>query len=478
MNKEPGTDTPVVLVADDDVTVRLLARESLEQAGFKVKEAQNGALAVSLFKQARPDIVLLDVMMPEMDGYATCKAMRTLPGGTETPILIITGSDDIGPINKAYDAGANDFVTKPINWLILGRRLAYIMRGQEMFTAFQKSEAQNRALLNAIPDLIIRVKKDGHLLALKSAEEFSHLISDQEINGRTLESIVPSAMAEKLMHAIDQACVSHKMERFDYPFPLNGTQYYYESRIVSSGTDEAIVIMQDITEQRQREAQLEESMNKLSESMENIRQAMRGTIQVISATVETRDPYTAGHQRRVADLARAIATEMKLPEDQVNAIRVAGVIHDLGKISTPAEILSKPTRLTETEFSLIKEHAHTGYEILKSIAFPWPIAEIVYQHHERIDGSGYPRGLKGEDILLEAKIIAVADVVEAMASHRPYRPSLGMQKAIEELLQNRGKLYDPIVTDACVRLINDQGYDFEAFEKLRAENNTGTEAYF
>jgi HD-GYP domain-containing protein (c-di-GMP phosphodiesterase class II) len=174
-----------------------------------------------------------------------------------------------------------------------------------------------------------------------------------------------------------------------------------------------------------------------------------------------RDPYTAGHQIRSAGFARAIATEMGLSKDKIDAIRMAGSIHDIGKLSIPAEILSKPTKLSEIEFSLIKAHAERGFEMLKDVESPWPLAEIVYQHHERMDGSGYPRNLKGEEILIEARILNVADVVEAMASHRPYRPGLGIDAALSEIEKNRGIFYDIAVADACLRLFREKGFKLE-----------------
>jgi len=184
----------------------------------------------------------------------------------------------------------------------------------------------------------------------------------------------------------------------------------------------------------------------------NLRKAMEGIIRAICLTVESRDPYTSGHQQRVGKLSAAIAKEMGLSNDQIQGIQMAGSIHDLGKISVPAEILSKPTRLTDIELSLIKTHAQVGYDILKEIDFPWPIAQIVLQHHERMNGSGYPQGLSGEDILPETRILSIADVVESMASHRPYRPALGIKKALNEISENKGVLYDPEVVDALFRL--------------------------
>ena len=203
-------------------------------------------------------------------------------------------------------------------------------------------------------------------------------------------------------------------------------------------------ILEDITERKQNIARL--------------RKTLGGAVQAIASLVETRDPYTAGHQRRVADLARAIATEMGLSGDQIDGIRIAGTIHDLGKISVPSEILTIPRKLTALEYSLIKNHPQSGYEILKDIEFPWPIARMIVEHHERINGSGYPNGLPGEDLLIESKILSVADVVEAMATHRPYRPALGIDAALSEITANRGILYDPEVVDACLRLFRDKGY--------------------
>lgn len=191
-----------------------------------------------------------------------------------------------------------------------------------------------------------------------------------------------------------------------------------------------------------------------------MRQSLEQSIQAIAATLEARDPYTAGHQRRVSDLATAIAREMGLPPEQIEGIRFAAMIHDLGKIHIPAEILAKPSRLSDIEYMLIKTHPQEGYNILKEVRFPWPIADIILQHHEREDGSGYPNGLKSDQILLEAKIICVADVMEAMSSHRPYRPGLGVEPALEEIMRGRGSLYAPSIVDACLKLFREERFIF------------------
>jgi PAS domain S-box-containing protein len=210
-------------------------------------------------------------------------------------------------------------------------------------------------------------------------------------------------------------------------------------------------IDQDVTEKKNMETERQQNIERLKKSL-------GATINAMAVTVETRDPYTAGHQRRVADLALAISVEMNLKREQIDSIRMASMIHDIGKISIPSEILSKPSKLTNLEFDLIKTHSQSGYDILKDIEFPWPLADFVLQHHERMNGSGYPRNLKGDEIFLEALIMAVADVVEAMASYRPYRPALGIELALEEIEKNKGILYDDAVVNACLKLFREKSY--------------------
>ncbi len=209
----------------------------------------------------------------------------------------------------------------------------------------------------------------------------------------------------------------------------------------------------DITNLKNAEEQLKESYNTLQRILEE-------TVEGLVQAVEMRDPYTAGHQRRVSDLAAVIGKEMGFPKEKINGLKLAALVHDIGKINIPAEILSKPGKLTTPEFNLIKMHPQTGYDILKSIEFPWPIAEIVLQHQERYDGSAYPKGLKGTEIHIKARILAVADVIEAMSSHRPYRPSLGIDSALEEIEKNKNILYDPEVADVCLKLFREKGYKF------------------
>ena len=214
--------------------------------------------------------------------------------------------------------------------------------------------------------------------------------------------------------------------------------------------------------QQNLEELVHERTRELEEVLQNWRNATEGTILAMASAVESRDPYTAGHQQRVARLARAIAQEMALSEDDMSAVYHAGLIHDLGKISVPAEILSNPGKLCAEAMSLVRKHPESGSRILERVKFPWPIARIILEHHERLDGSGYPKGLSGGGICKEARILAVADVVEAMASHRPYRPALGIDAALAEIEQGSGTRYDPDAVRACAKLFREQAFRFEA----------------
>lgn len=227
------------------------------------------------------------------------------------------------------------------------------------------------------------------------------------------------------------------------------------------GIDELLVRIKRVIRERTLLSQRDRAETDLQQSLVMLQRALEGIIHTVAVTVETRDPYTAGHQKRVASLACEIARQMGLGDHIIDGIRMAGVIHDHGKISVPAEILSKPGSLTRLEFGIIQTHPQVGYDILKTIEFPWPVDRMILQHHERTDGSGYPQGLKKDQILLEARIIAVADVIEAMANYRPYRPALGIDEALNEIRKNSGVAYDREVVDACLAIFEKGGFEFE-----------------
>jgi response regulator RpfG family c-di-GMP phosphodiesterase len=243
--------------------------------------------------------------------------------------------------------------------------------------------------------------------------------------------------------------------------------YSYENIIDTGASDfiqkpmtlkEMTIRLQRVLRERMILKERERVEDELKRSLDQQRKANDGIVRAMATAVEARDPYTAGHQTRVAELGAAIGKTMGLDENRIQGLRMGGFIHDLGKISIPAEILTKPSKLTDLEFGIIKTHSQVGYDILKPIEFPWPVARMVLQHHERMNGTGYPQGLHDDEILLESRILAVADVVESMASHRPYRAALGVDIALEEISKNKVVLYDKEPVEACIHLLRDQNY--------------------
>lgn len=321
---------------------------------------------------------------------------------------------------------------------------------------------QNGALLQGIIDAfdfyVLMIDENHHIILANKATSTALGVDRSQLIGKYCPKAIHNVDGNFPGCPLEIAVKTGNIEQVELYDSGNGR--WLDSRIyptifrTPSGLGIYLHFVFDITENKNTQAHLKDTLAKLQT-------ALGGIIHVIQEIAERRDPYTAGHQSRVADLARSIAKEMNLSEDQVDAVRMAGIIHDIGKIAVPAEILSKPGKLSKSEFSLIKEHSRSGYEILKKANLPWPIADIILQHHERLDGSGYPQGLKGDGIKLEAKIIAVADVVEAMSSHRPYRAALGVDKALEEISEKKGILYDPAVVDACLRLFRENGYQLK-----------------
>lgn len=350
MNNDINNDPGSIVIVDDNPNNLQVLSGILQQAGFKARPALSGEIALRAITASVPDLVLLDIRMPGMDGYETCRRLKADALTHDIPVIFISALTETADKLAAFRAGGVDYVSKP----------------------FQAEEV---------------------LARVRTHMQLRHMHRDLE-----------SQVAD-------------------------------------------------------RTAELRVTCDALRESQGQYRRMLEQTVQAIAFTIEKRDPYTAGHQSRVSQLAVAIAQKMGLPLDQIDGIRLGAMIHDLGKISVPAEILSRPGRLTEIEFMLVKKHPEVGADILRQVEFPWPVMDIILQHHERLDGSGYPRGLRGDAILLGARIVAVADVVEAMASHRPYRAALGIEKALDEIRGGAGRLYDPAVCDVCLRLF-EEGYLF------------------
>ena len=345
---------------------------------------------------------------------------------------------------------------------IIGEIFAFALSRKQITEALRESESKYKSLFECANDAIFLIKGETFVDCNTKTLNMFGCTRDQII-GHSPAAFSPRLQPdgrdskEKIFEKISLT-LSGEPQFFEWKnCRYDGGLFDAEvsfSRVDVGNEVFLQAIVRDITDRKQAE-------EKLEDTLENLRKAMGATIQVIAQVVETRDPYTAGHQRRVADLARAIATEMNLSQNTVEGIRMAGVVHDIGKVSVPAEILSKPGKLTKKEFELIKDHPQTGYDILKDVEFPWPIAIIILQHHEKMNGSGYPQELKGEEISLEARILAVADVVEAIASYRPYRPALGIDVALEEILKNKGIFYDDEAVNACLRLFNEKGFTLQ-----------------
>ncbi len=327
--------------------------------------------------------------------------------------------------------------------------------------ALRQSEEELRAIFDGARDGIMVLDRTGKVMRINKYILEVGGYTEEELVGKRIDvlEMVPSQSMAKILAAFDKLEKGQDAPPYEIEVYLKTGEKriseVHSSLVRQIGRVVGIVgIMRDITERKRAEEELKQSFKRLRSTME-------GTVEALISTTERRDPYTAGHQRRVTQLACAIAEEMNLHKEQIEGIRVAGSLHDIGKIYVPAEILSKPGRITDIEFSLIKIHPQVGQEILRAVNFPWPVAEIVLQHQERLDGSGYPAGLKGEEVLLEAKVLAVADVVEAMSSHRPYRPTRGIDRALEEILQNRGVRYEAEVVDACLKLFTERGFRFK-----------------
>ncbi len=336
---------------------------------------------------------------------------------------------------------------------------------RQRVAALERSEQEGCFLAENMADVAFMVDKNLKITYVSPSIERLLGYSPAERMAQTIDEQLPPQSQQLVFETIAGELDREDMDGVDpnrsrvlelEHYHKNGTIRCLETHVRAIRDSEGKLtgfygVSRDITERKEAEKQLHDTLGTL-------RKALNATIQAMVRAIEIRDPYTAGHQNRSADLAHAIATEMGFPKERTDAIRLASSIHDIGKLSVPVEILSKPTRLTDLEFLMIREHAKEGYEILKGVESSWPLAEIVYQHHERIDGSGYPRKLKNEEILMEARILAVADTVESMASHRPYRPAAGIDSALREIEGNRGILFDIGVVDACLKLFREKDF--------------------
>jgi PAS domain S-box-containing protein/putative nucleotidyltransferase with HDIG domain len=469
-----------ILIVDDEEPIRRLIGEILGISNYECALAGSAAEASKLLQERHFELILCDIDMPESSGLDFIRhALREYP---DTAAVMVTALDDSMTAEVALESGAYDYIIKPFDRNRLLISVANALRRRQL-------EIDNRAHRESLELEVQKraeqlMKEEARLRAIfEAAEHVSFVMIDNDgTEPRVLEF---SPGAERMLGFSADEVIGQPASMLNLPkdvveFQPNGAGSHdsdlgftgeltltrrsgeklpvlfttYPIHDAKGNVSATLLVSIDISERMKAEEELQNSMRKW-------RKALEGSIHAMALTVEIRDAYTAGHQQRVVDLATAVAQEMGLSEDEVAGLRMAAMIHDIGKVSVPAEILSKPGRINEIEFDLIRMHPKVGYDILKSIEFPWPIARIVLQHHERMDGSGYPAGLAGPEILLEAKILGVADVVEAMASHRPYRPALGLYEALEEISKNKGILYDSEVVSACLKVFEEGGFTFD-----------------
>lgn len=441
--------------ADSELIKEILACSGIECEIIRVDTEKDYIFAI---EEHNLDIILADYTLPLFDGLSALEiALKRCP---DVPFIFVTGTLGEEIAVESLKSGATDYVLKdrllrlvPAVQRALKEADLKIRRKQSE-NALRDSEKKYRQLVENISSILYTADNKGIINYISPSVQSLTGYSPSEIVGHSLFVLICPEDIPFIEKQFEKR-LSDCLEASEYRIvKKSGETIWVRS------SSRPIIIENKIIGLRCLLTNIDEdkkSKEKLKDSLERLRNATRGIIQAMALTIETRDPHTA---RRVAGLAQAIAIQMNLPAHQIEGIDMAGAIHDIGKLSVPADILSKPSKLSEIERQLIMIHPEAGYNILKDMEFPWPVAQIVLQHHERMNGSGYPKGLMGEDILIETRILSIADVVEAMASHRPYRPALGIDKALEEISEKKGILYDPAAVDACLRLFNEKGFMF------------------
>jgi PAS domain S-box-containing protein len=452
-----------ILVVEDESLVGRDIQNMLKSLGYDVLgPVATAAQAVRKARENGPDLVLMDIVLK--GGADGISAAETIWDDLGIPVVYLTAYTDETTLQRAKRTGPFGYLLKPFEERELQTTIEMALYKAKLDMELKERGRWLRTILHSIGDGIIATDKAGRIAFMNPLAERLTGWEQGEALAKPLGEVfktdgpeispIPAPRPDSAGPARTVLSgLTLLRHRSGPPLPIEGSLAPIMDE--KGGPAGGVLVFRDITDRKQAEADLNAGVEKL-------RRALDATVQAMGLTIEMRDPYTAGHQRRVSRLSCAIAEEMGIPRGQIDGLRMAGDIHDIGKIYIPAEILSKPGQLSDIEFTIIRTHPQVGYDILKAIDFPWPVARIVLQHHERIDGSGYPAGLKGSEILLEARILNVADVVETMSSHRPYRPSHGIERALEEVRSRSGRLYDPAVVDACLRLFKDKAFRFEA----------------
>jgi PAS domain S-box-containing protein/putative nucleotidyltransferase with HDIG domain len=454
--------TKILVVEDESIVARDI-RNMLLGLGYEVTGIVSGAkVAIQKAQEARPDLVLMDVMLQgEVTGVEAAEHIYTR---FSIPVVYLTAYADPSTVQRAKKTEPFGYIIKPFEERELQTTIEIALYKYKMQMQLKERERWLSTILKSIGDGVIATNQDGLITFMNPLAELLTGWKQAEALNQPLREVfqVITEKAGKIQNnpvKNTHLGANPGVSNGNYLLSKKGKKTPIDTRLEPIKADGGkisgtVLAFTDITPKKRAE-------DELKKSWEQQKIAMEGTVQAIAYTIETRDPYTAGHQRRVTKLACLIGEVMGLSPDRTEGLRMSGELHDIGKIHVPAEILSKPGKISEAEYTIIKTHAQVGHDILKTIEFPWPVAKIVLQHHERMDGSGYPQGLKGEKILLEARILAVADVIEAMATHRPYRPALSIDEALKEISKNKRKLYDARVVEACLKVFKEKKFRFE-----------------
>ena len=446
-----------ILVVEDESLVARDLEHMLISLGHSVAGiVTTGEEALKAARDKQPDLVLMDIVLKgKIDGIAAAERIWESWG---IPVVYLTAYADDTIFQRAKLSEPFGYLLKPFESRELQTTIEMALYKSRMENRLREREQWLSTLLRSIGEGLIATDKTGNITFMNTPAEkltgwsakeawqvpLENVFSPVEARPNDENALFPSG-ADLLE---DERILTTRDGR---RIPIERT---IDPIIDNSGeTVGQVITFRDISLRKKNEADIKDNRNKF-------RRALEGIIEVVSRTVETRDPYTAGHQRRVKQLAVAMSRDMNFSPETVQGIGLAGEIHDIGKICVPVEILTKPGQLTDLEYAILKTHPQVGYDILKDVEFPWPLAQIVLQHHERMDGSGYPSGLAGDDILPEARILIVADTVEAMSSHRPSRPAQGLEKALSQIEENRGKLYDADVVDSCLQIFRTGTFSF------------------
>ncbi|MFV0423878.1 HD domain-containing phosphohydrolase [Oleidesulfovibrio sp.] len=456
-----------ILLVEDERVVAFDVTHRLQLLGYPSPVVvPSGEEALKIARDIKPDLILMDIMLEgEMDGIDTAIKLREQ---YDAPIIYLTALVDPALLQRAKITGPFGYVVKPFD----DRELHICIEMALYKHAAEREQAERELLfsttLHSIREAVIITDTEGRITFCNPAAQrlLRHPASDLEnaqietVASLTLDdesqAIIPKELLKRHA-ATSQSLLAGSIQCGEGRCPVEVSASALHNKTRNIGT---VLVLRDLTRRRADEASLAKALGEMQQLFEQ-------TVTALAATSEKRDPYTAGHQQRVASLACAIAERIGVDSDDCHGLRMAGLLHDIGKIYIPSEMLTKPSTLSEIEKTIMKTHSQVGYDILKGVDFPWPVAQMVLQHHERMDGSGYPQGLHGDQIILGARILAVADVVEAMYSHRPYRPAVGLDAALQEIEKGSETHYWPPAVNACLELFA-QGFEFEAASKAPA----------